>query len=383
MSYTANHMDEKEELPEQSKEIRIPYYKVLTDIEEMVKMHYSLPRRDVTDYIFKQTIKKMRKSLGDPFKKEMEKDAYFNQRMNLIGNVRRATISFYMTGKYHFHRNGLPDNLAVRHMIDRMFPVVVDRIGLVSDDCKLEMERYCTSQAEDIDYKMLRGLATQIFSVRFRFGKYEHEICPVIDGNIPNKDGSVNGLTVSDIYDFFDEDKRELEKSRKLREQEVAQAMKLVQENLTEINFEKMLYVENSKQQTRMLLERIDQICVSAMDVRNEEIPQQDHVAQQLLQIEGALEKVVDSQEKKKINQGKYENSPMMVNTITRDNKNRLMMNLPVPGQIVRQNTWETDRNLFNALEDSLGNIFDRYSHLDRVKSPVSKDRDKGNKKKK
>jgi len=154
-----------------------PYLSVIKDIEEFVSMHYSLPRRDITDYFFKATVKEMKRQLAGPYKEAFLKEERFKGHSDYLGKMQQAAIHFYFTGVIDYKTYSLPRNLGIREFIMTLYPVVVERIHHVYPDITPLMEVFLAPMGDTQEEKKNNGnkkkfMKRIMFGVRFRFGEY-------------------------------------------------------------------------------------------------------------------------------------------------------------------------------------------------------------------
>jgi hypothetical protein len=151
---------------------------VLKQLKELVELHYSMPRRDVTDYLFKQSVKEIKKMFRDPVKLSMKDSPYLKDRLALAGGIEMAVVEYYFTGKIAYRKYSLPRKLSVKQIIKSLFPVLVERVKLYQEQGNemvwMMNEKKKASVEVEIDNRQkVSHIKTWVFGVKFRCGKYQ------------------------------------------------------------------------------------------------------------------------------------------------------------------------------------------------------------------
>jgi len=153
---------------------------ILLQIKDMIRIHYSYPRRDITDYIFKKSIKTLNDLLRDPLKKNMMSHDYLKHHLEFSGKIQQATIEFFFTRKINFKKYNLPRKLSIKHMIKSLFPVVVQRVQMMWYDRDLlqrimkrdGVDDFSDKRMDIEEKKYFADIRHWVFGVKFRCGKY-------------------------------------------------------------------------------------------------------------------------------------------------------------------------------------------------------------------
>jgi len=151
-----------------------PATAVLARIQELVRQHYSMPRRDITDFFFQKTVKEMKKMLRDPLKQDMERDPYLSQHLEMSGKIEYLVIDYFHTGVWHYAKYSLPRHIAIRHLVKQLFPVVLDRMRMVPTTSVEVVVRTVDPVVEDKKELLIKEVFKQsklwVFGIRYRFG---------------------------------------------------------------------------------------------------------------------------------------------------------------------------------------------------------------------
>jgi hypothetical protein len=152
-----------------------PYLSLCKDIEEYVRLHYSLPRRDVTDFFFKATIKEMKRQMMGPWKIRFLAEKQFEGHFDYFGKMQLAALHYFFHGTINFNQFDLPRQIVIRDFIKSLFPVVMERVHHVCEDMR-ELADVFRSQDEmgkeekKYNQKQRKCMKKIMFGARFKFG---------------------------------------------------------------------------------------------------------------------------------------------------------------------------------------------------------------------
>jgi hypothetical protein len=150
---------------------------MIKDIEEYVSLHYSMPRRDITNFLFKASIKEMKRQLSSSFKEAFQKEERFKGHPEYLGKMQAAVIHLFFTGHLDYKRHSLPRNLVVRAFIMSLYPIVVERIHHVSPDRESLQQVYEKDEKKmeegeiELKKKKKKVLRKILFGLRFKYGE--------------------------------------------------------------------------------------------------------------------------------------------------------------------------------------------------------------------
>jgi len=152
-----------------------PYVSLCKDIEEFVSLHYSLPRRDITDFFFKASIKEMKRHMMGPWKARFLAEKQFEGHSDYFGKMQLAALHFFFHGTINFNQFDLPRLMVVRNFIKSLFPVVLERVHHICEDMKELADVFRPQDKMGVEekkanQKQRKCMKKIMFGARFKFG---------------------------------------------------------------------------------------------------------------------------------------------------------------------------------------------------------------------